>query len=184
MRLPRVRLTVRRMMATVAIVAVVCAVGLTCNRIPISAWSGAKWVNLTVLVVDSRTGRPIWGAEVELIHPFDDERSPVKGRTDAAGRVVLRNLFPGGGVDYLVGGTEHLTFRPFVLQVTSDGYSEFRAPLAPPFVPDNRDTPTGVPDENVTAPPLNLTYPVTGPVKIPLARSKGDARRGRSSGPE
>jgi len=49
-------------------------------------------VNLSVVVVDGSTGSPIPGAEVELIHPFDDERTPVKGRTNAAGRVVLRNL--------------------------------------------------------------------------------------------
>jgi hypothetical protein len=82
-----------------------------------------------------------------------------------------------------VGDTEHVTFRPFVLQVTSDGFSRFRASLAAPFVPDSKDIPAGVPDEDATAQPLNLTYPVTGPVKIALGQSKGDARRGKSSEP-
>jgi hypothetical protein len=56
MRLPRVRFTVRWMMAVVAVV----SAGLTCNRYPITAWSG------------SMTSAP-----------------PVKGRTDSAGCVVL-----------------------------------------------------------------------------------------------
>ena len=58
---------------TLLLLPVVCAVALVCNRIPVSSWSGARWVTLTVLVVDGGSGRPIPGAEVELIHPFDGD---------------------------------------------------------------------------------------------------------------
>lgn len=150
---------------TLMLLPAVCAVGLVCNRIPVGAWSGARWVNLSVLVVDGSSGRPIPGASVELIHPIDDERPPVKGRTGANGRVVLRNLFYSGGVAYPIGGTEHVTFSPFVIRVTCDGFSEFCAALTPPL--------SGMAYERATDPPLNLKYPVTGPVEIPLTRSSG-----------
>src|SRR3954452_12772311 len=117
---------------TLLLVPVVCATALVCARIPVTSWSGAQWVNLPVLVVDGSSGRPISQAEFELIHPFDDERAPVSGSTDAEGHVVLRNLFYASGVDYLVGGTEHVTFSPFMLRATAKGFSEFRASLAKP----------------------------------------------------
>jgi len=104
-----------------------------------------KSVSLAFLVVDGGSGRPVPDAEVELL-PFDAERLPVRARTGADGRVVLRDWYRAGGVDYLVGGTVHVTFRPFVPRVAGRGFSEFRAPLVPV---------AAVPYERATAPPLN-----------------------------
>lgn len=224
MRLPRMRFTVRRLMAAVAlcggcfallrlptpwIVLVVVGSGvcgaisfgvlldrgrggwgikggvisgcialaiLFCLFGSIASWYGARPVSLTFSVVDGSSGHPIPGAEVAVIHPFHDERPPVRGRTATDGRIALRNLFTAYGMVYGVVSTEHVSFRPFVVRVTAEGFSEFRAPLA---APDDLD----LPDGNVTDPPLNLTYPVSGPVKIALARSGSDSRRGRSPDP-
>jgi hypothetical protein len=149
---------------------------LFCLLSPRSTWYGAKPVNLTFLIVDGRSGSPITGAEVELIHSFDDERPPVKGQTDADGRVVLRNLFPACGVNYLLDGTEHVSFRDFVIHVSGEGFSEFRACLGPPD-----DLPNS---PRTTAPPLRMTYPVSGPVKIRLIRSGGDVRGASTAEPK
>jgi hypothetical protein len=127
-----------------------------------------------ILVVEGSSGRPISQAEVELIHPFDDERSPVRGWTEADGRVVLQNRFYASGVDYLVGKTKHVTFSPFVIRVAAVGFSEFRASLA---------RPAAEPDKMATLIPLNLSYPVTEPVKIPMWRTSGDAGVGKSAEP-
>jgi hypothetical protein len=123
-------------------------------------------VDLSVLVVDSASGRPIPGAEVEIIRPIDDERQPVKGRTDVVGRVVLCNLFYASRTSYLVGATDRVRFSPFVIRVTAEDFSEFCAHLAPS---DDRPYPYKL----TTAPPMNLTYPVPGPVKISLSRKGG-----------
>jgi hypothetical protein len=159
---------------TLLLVPVVCAVGLACTRIPVTAWSGAQWVNLTILVVDGGSGVPISGAEVELIHPFDDERPPVRGSTEADGRVVLRHRFYASGVDYLVGSTSHVTFSPFVIRVTAKGCTEFRASLA---------RPDGASYQMATAPPLNLSYPALRPVRISLSRLSGNASGARFAEP-
>ena len=98
----------------------------------------------------------------------------MRGRTGADGRVLLRNLFYAGGVSYPVGSIEHVTFSPFVIRVAVEGFTEFRASLTPPL--------SGVPDGMATDPPRNLSYPVSGPVTIPLTRSTGGSRRGRSEG--
>jgi hypothetical protein len=154
------------MILTLLLVWVVCAIVLVGTRTRVTSWSGAQWVNLPVVVVDGSSGRPISQAEVELIHRFDDERAPVRGRTDADGHVELRNLFYASGVDYLVGGTKHVSFSPFMIRATSKGFSEFRASLA---------RPVHAAYEKATAPPLNLRYPVSEPVKIRLTPSSGDA---------
>jgi hypothetical protein len=148
---------------------------LFCLFSSISTWYGAKPVSLTFSVVDGSSGRPIPGAEVAVIHPFDEERLPVRGRTAADGRVALRNLFTAYGMMYGVVTTEHVSFRPFMIQVTAEGFSEFPAPLA---------TPDDLSYGKVTYPPLNLTYPVSGPVKITLIRSSDDERRGSAPEPE
>jgi hypothetical protein len=153
---------------TLLLVPIVCTIGLVCSRIPVTSWSGAQLVNLPVVVVDGKSGRPISRAEVELFHSFAYERAPVSGRTDADGQVVLRNWFYASGVDYLVGGTEHVTFSPFMIRATAKGFSEFRAFLAGPV---------DAADVKATAPPLNLRYPVSEPVKVPLTPSSPDAGR-------
>lgn len=160
-------------MRTLLLLPGICAVVLAvCNRLQISQFSTVKWVSLTVLVVDGSSGRPIPGAEVQIIHEFDYERPPVKGRTDANGRVVLRNQFHGWVNHYILGRTEHVTFDPFVMRVTSAGFSEIRAPLTQPIA---------VPSRMATVPPLNLTYPVSEAVEIRLTPSNDAACRGKKA---
>ena len=141
------------------VMAVVCVGGWVYNNLTVTSWSGAKWVNLSVQVVDGTSGRPVSGAEVELIDPTDDERSPVTGRTEADGHVVLRNLFYADGVDFFGCHTEYVHFNPFIIRVAIDGFSEFRAELAEA---------SRVPYEKATHPPLNLRYPVSSRVIIEI----------------
>jgi hypothetical protein len=147
---------------TLLLVPVVCAVGLVCARIPVARWSGAKPVLLTFLVVDRLSGSPITDATVELIHEYDDERVPVKGRTSSDGCLALRNLFSAFGTMYAIGRSENVTFYPWLVRVEAAGYRPYCAMLAKPLV-----EPVGTEADQ----PLNLAYPVTGPVKIALSRS-------------
>ena len=62
MRLPRVRITVRRMMIAVAASAFLLALGSCADRV----WSGHASVPLEFLILDTSTGRPIVGASVSL----------------------------------------------------------------------------------------------------------------------
>lgn len=149
-------------MRTLLLLPVVCAGGLFCCRIPLSHWSGVKGVDLAILIVGSDDGLPIEGAEVELLHPFDPERPTVKGRTARDGRVVLRNRFNASGYNYVVGGSERVSFVPWSIRVDARGFSKFRAALKSSVVG---------PDEEATDPPLNLSYPISGPVTVPLKRS-------------
>jgi len=154
---------------TLLLLPVACTAGLVCSRAPVSHWSGAKPVNLPILVVDRISGRPMPNAEVELIQPYDDERPPVKARTGPDGRVVLRNLFHACGSDYVIGGSESVTFSPWLIRVAAPGARPFCAALAPP---------ASEPSVRETGPCLNLSYPVSGPVRIALDRSNAAPRNG------
>ena len=145
--------------ALMLMTAVVCVGGLVYNNLTVSSWSGAKWVNLSVQVVNGTTGRPVSGAKVGLIDPTEDERRSVTGRTEADGHVVLRNRFSAGGVYSFFGATEYVHLSPFVIRVAAKGFPEFRAELTHPY---------GKPYERATHPPLNLRYPVSSPVIIDL----------------
>jgi hypothetical protein len=152
----------------------ICALLILCSLGQVRTWYGAHPVELSILIVSRDTGNPIPGADVELIHPYDDERPKVRGRSSADGRVVLRNHFTAGGTEIrsFMGEetSEHVTFRPWLIHVQARGFSEFRASMGET---DAR------PDLAVTDIPLNLRYPVAEPITIALRPSKHRRRAGQ-----
>jgi hypothetical protein len=144
-----------------ALASAACAMVLFYYSLPTNSWNGVVPVSLRIVVIDRDSGAPIRGAEVEIIHPFDDERPRVKGTTDAEGVVDLRNMFYAGGTSSLTRETVHITFAPFAIQVLASEYDSFRAYLAANEQPSHIV---------VSSSPLNLKYPLMGPVKISMKK--------------
>ncbi len=86
MRLPRLRLTVRRLMAAVGVVAVVTFVLIA--LLPEAAWVGHASVPLEFLILDSSTGQPIERATLRLVEG-NPEYEATTG-PDGRAKVVLQ----------------------------------------------------------------------------------------------
>jgi hypothetical protein len=122
-------------------------------------------VELSIQVVRSDTGHPIPGADVELVHPIDDDKQPLKGQTSSDGRAVIKSLFTAYGTDFVIWHSEHVTFSPWVLRVNATGFSDFSGSLAPI---------EGRPIEEAAGHSLNLRYPVSGSITIALRAQSTD----------
>jgi len=87
MKIPRVRLTVRRMMTVVAVVSLLLLAQ------PDALWVGHATIPLDFLILDAPTGQPIGGASISL-----DEGSPSYTATtspDGRATVVIRATTAG-----------------------------------------------------------------------------------------
>lgn len=129
----------------------------------VNSWVGARDVPVFFRLVSRETGEPVRGAEVELIHPWNDEIPAVKGRSAADGRLVLTTRFWAGGTEvhglFRTRSSEHVTFSPWLIRVRAEGFVDYQAALAEW---------KGPPEWQVTDEPLRLKYPLHGPVTITL----------------
>jgi hypothetical protein len=143
-----------------------------------SSWIGARPVKLSFRIINLDTGRPIPGADVELIHPLDNEQlTRVKDQTSPDGLVTLTNLFSWYGNDIGPWRTgEGVSFHPWLVHVHDSGFSEFRASLVFTDGYDIALLTELYKRFPLTDGSLNLRYPVSGTVTIALRPANGDKR--------
>lgn len=145
-------------------------------RFPLAAWSGATWVNLSIEVEDAATGRPIPGANVQLVESWDPEyrKPPVQGMTGPDGLVALRGEFSCCGSDSLIGSRmNYISCHGWWIRVDAPGYQPFLARL------DEGETERFVimgklryTDPTPTDPPLALRFPPSSTIVLRLRRDR------------
>jgi hypothetical protein len=81
-------------------------------------------------IVEAGRRAPIAGAGVTIKHPWDSERPPIEGSTDAGGRVDLHGIFRGaGGGIGRVQPSYNVFYGPWSVTVEAEGFRKFQANL-------------------------------------------------------